>query len=113
TPQFSRARARRALRKSETLPFSLDVGDGVVMQLAGKTALVTGANSGIGLEACVKLARLVAELVIVARDEQKGAAAGADVKQRGGSENVSLLLCDFSSQAAIRKLAADYRARHA
>ncbi|HZS37120.1 MAG TPA: SDR family oxidoreductase [Polyangia bacterium] len=83
------------------------------MQLTGKTALVTGANSGIGLEACVKLARLGAEVVMVARDEQKGAAAVADVKQRGGSENVSLMLCDFSSQAAIRKLAADYRARHA
>ncbi|HEY0555389.1 MAG TPA: SDR family NAD(P)-dependent oxidoreductase, partial [Thermoanaerobaculia bacterium] len=36
----------------------------------------------------------------------------ADVKARSGSERVESLLCDFSSQASIRKLAADYRARH-
>jgi retinol dehydrogenase 14 len=81
--------------------------------LTGKTALVTGANSGIGLEACVKLARLGAEIVMVARDEKKGAAAVEEVKRRGESTAVSLLLCDFSSQAAIRALAAEYRGRHA
>lgn len=80
--------------------------------LAGKTALVTGASSGIGLEACVKLARLGAEVVMVARSLERGAAALAEVKQRSGSERVSLLACDFGSQKQVRSLAADYRARH-
>ena len=80
--------------------------------LEGKTALVTGGNSGIGLEAAIVIAREGAEVVLVARDPKKGDAAVAKVRERSGSEKVSLLLCDFSSQTSIRKLAADYRAAH-
>ncbi len=82
-------------------------------QLEGKTVLVTGGNSGIGLEAAVGLARLGAEVVIVARDPKKGDAAAIDIRKRSGADRVSLLTCDFSSQASIRKLAEDYRAAHA
>lgn len=74
--------------------------------LAGKTILITGANSGIGKEASVKLASRGATIVMVARDPSRGEAALAEVKQRSGSEDVSLLLCDFSSQKSIRALAA-------
>jgi NAD(P)-dependent dehydrogenase (short-subunit alcohol dehydrogenase family) len=81
-------------------------------RLDGKVVLVTGANSGIGLEASVKLARLGAELVMVARDRAKGEAALADVKRRAGSDKVSLLLCDFASQSSIRALATEYRKTH-
>ena len=76
--------------------------------LEGKTALVTGGNSGIGLEAAIVIAREGADVVLVARDQKKGDAAVATVRERSGSEKVSLLLCDFSSQASIRKLVADY-----
>ncbi len=81
-------------------------------RLEGKTALVTGGNSGIGLEAAVLIAREGAAVVLVARDEKKGNAAVLDVSQRSGSKKVSLLTCDFSSQANIRKLADAYRAAH-
>jgi NAD(P)-dependent dehydrogenase (short-subunit alcohol dehydrogenase family) len=74
--------------------------------------LVTGANAGIGKEACVKLARAGAEVVMVARDRGRGEAALAEVKQRASSDKVSLLECDFASQASIRALAAAYRERH-
>ena len=80
--------------------------------LSGKTILVTGASSGIGLEACVTLARRGAELLMVARDRGRGEAAVADVKARSGSAApVSLLLCDFGSQSSIRALAAEVRGR--
>ena len=81
-------------------------------ELEGKIALVTGGNSGIGLESAVGLARMGAEVVIVARDAKKGDAAAIDIRTRSGSSKVSLLTCDFSSQASIRKLADDYRAAH-
>lgn len=81
--------------------------------LDGKTILVTGASSGIGLEACVELARLGAEVVMVARTSERGAPALAEVRSRSGSAKVSLLACDFGSLAQIRRLAADYRARYA
>jgi NAD(P)-dependent dehydrogenase (short-subunit alcohol dehydrogenase family) len=78
----------------------------------GKTILVTGATSGIGLEASVELARRGARLVLVGRDPEKTRRSVDDVKARGNSSDVTSLLCDFASQASIRKLAADYRAAH-
>jgi len=75
--------------------------------IAGKTALVTGASAGIGLEASVKLAALGAELVLVARNRERGEAAVAAVKQRSGSSAVRLKLCDFASFTQTRALAAD------
>jgi len=78
----------------------------------GKNILVTGATSGIGLEASVELARRGARLVLVGRDPRRTEAAVAEVKSRSGSAEVSHLLCDFSSQASIRRLAEAVLARH-
>jgi retinol dehydrogenase-14 len=75
--------------------------------MRGKTILITGATSGIGLEASVELARRGARVVMVGRDPGRTEAAVAGVIARSGSRDVSHLLCDFSSQASIRALAAD------
>jgi NAD(P)-dependent dehydrogenase (short-subunit alcohol dehydrogenase family) len=79
--------------------------------LSGKTALVTGASSGIGLEASVKLAARGATVLMVARDPARGEAALAEVVRRSGSDKVELLLCDFASQKATRALADKVRER--
>jgi retinol dehydrogenase 14 len=81
-------------------------------EIRGKTVLVTGATSGIGLHASIDLARRGARVVMVGRDPQRSDAALADVRTRSGSREVSLLMCDFSSQAAVRRLAEEYRAAH-
>jgi NAD(P)-dependent dehydrogenase (short-subunit alcohol dehydrogenase family) len=75
-------------------------------------ALVTGATSGIGLEASVELARMGAHVVMVGRDPGKTRAAVEEVQRRAGASTVESLLCDFSSQASIRRLADEFRARH-
>ncbi len=80
--------------------------------LGGKTILVTGASSGIGLETCVTLAARGAEVVMVARDAAKGARALEEVRRRSGSSSSSLLLHDLSSLAAVRLLAEEFRAKH-
>ena len=77
-----------------------------------KTILVTGATSGIGLEASVVFAREGNLVVMVGRDAKKTEAAVATVKQRSGGQSVEWLLCDFTSLASVRKLAADYRAKY-
>jgi NAD(P)-dependent dehydrogenase (short-subunit alcohol dehydrogenase family) len=79
--------------------------------IGGKTVLVTGATNGIGFEASVELARRGARVVMVGRDAQRTETARAAVAERGGAE-VEALLCDFSSQAAIRGLAESFRAGH-
>jgi NAD(P)-dependent dehydrogenase (short-subunit alcohol dehydrogenase family) len=83
----------------------------VAWNIRGKTVLVTGATSGIGLEASVALARQGARVVMVGRNEAKTVAAVADVAARSGSKEVSHLLGDFSSQASIRVLADTVRSR--
>jgi NAD(P)-dependent dehydrogenase (short-subunit alcohol dehydrogenase family) len=80
--------------------------------IAGKTVLVTGATSGIGLEASIELARRGARVVMVGRDPQRTEAARAAVVAGSGASDAATLLCDFSSQAAIRELAQAFRARH-
>jgi NAD(P)-dependent dehydrogenase (short-subunit alcohol dehydrogenase family) len=74
-------------------------------EIRGKNVLLTGATNGIGLEASVELARKGARVTLVGRDPRRIEAAVADVKARSGSNEVSHLLCDFSSQASIRRLA--------
>jgi NAD(P)-dependent dehydrogenase (short-subunit alcohol dehydrogenase family) len=83
-----------------------------VRDIRDQTILVTGATSGIGLHASIALARRGARVVMVGRDAARTDAAAADVAARSGSTNVSHLLCDFSSQAAVRALAEAFRARH-
>src|SRR5688572_15744708 len=77
-----------------------------------KVVLVTGATSGIGLEACVQLCVLGARVMMVGRDPKKTEACARDVMKRGRSDKVSYLICDFASQAQVRELAANFRARH-
>jgi len=77
----------------------------VAWDIRGKTVLVTGATSGIGLEASVALARQGARVIMVGRNQAKTEAARADVASRSGSKEVSYLLADFASQASVRALA--------
>ena len=71
------------------------------------TILITGATSGIGLEAAVALARQGDRLVLVGRDQRKMNAAVDEVKLRAGvAAAPDSWLCDFGSQAQIRTLAA-------
>lgn len=80
--------------------------------IRGRTVLVTGATNGIGRESAVQLARLGARVVLVGRDPARTAATAAEVSTRSGSKDVAHLLCDFSSQAAIRRLADQVLEQH-
>lgn len=78
----------------------------------GKTAMVTGANDGIGRATALGLARLGATVVMVCRDPQRGRTAQEQIKFESGNDAIELMLADLSSQAAIRQLAADYTRSH-
>jgi retinol dehydrogenase-14 len=81
--------------------------------IRGKTVLITGATSGIGLAAARELAHRGARVVMVGRDPARTAeAAKAAASVATAPGDVSYLLCDFSSLADIRRLAAEFRARH-
>jgi retinol dehydrogenase 12 len=75
--------------------------------MRGKTCLITGATSGIGLEAAEELARRGAGLILVGRDERRAAAARERIVTRVPGAVVALHLADLSRLAEIRRLAAD------
>jgi NAD(P)-dependent dehydrogenase (short-subunit alcohol dehydrogenase family) len=68
------------------------------------TVLITGATSGIGLEAAVALTQLGARVIAVGRDPARLDRAASAIHERGGTKPVTYL-CDFSVQASIRALA--------
>jgi retinol dehydrogenase-14 len=80
--------------------------------LADKTVLVTGATSGIGWEASLSFAQMGARLIMTGRDASKTAQKVEEVRRQSGSRTVDSLLCDFSSQAQVRRLAQEFRDRY-
>jgi NAD(P)-dependent dehydrogenase (short-subunit alcohol dehydrogenase family) len=78
----------------------------------GKTILITGASSGIGFHAAIDLASRGARIAMVGRDPYRSETAAREVAARSGSKDVSMFLCDFSSQAAVRRLAETLRGRY-
>ena len=80
--------------------------------MKNRICLVTGVSGGIGKATATALARLGATVVGVARDAGRGQAAVDAIRRETGNADVELLVADLSSQAAIRRLAAEYRSRH-
>ena len=68
----------------------------------GKLAVVTGANSGIGLETARRLAAAGAEVVLAVRNPTKGAEAVADIRGTHPDAAVTAESLDLSSLASVR-----------
>jgi NAD(P)-dependent dehydrogenase (short-subunit alcohol dehydrogenase family) len=79
--------------------------------LAGKTFIVTGANSGLGLETARALARKHAHVILACRDHDKGEAARARILADAPGAALELLELDLADLASVRDFAALIRAR--
>ncbi len=75
-----------------------------MFDLSGKTAIVTGGNSGIGLGFARGLAGAGATVAIAARNEERNAAAVAELEEAGG--RALAVRCDVCSEAEIAEMAA-------
>jgi NAD(P)-dependent dehydrogenase (short-subunit alcohol dehydrogenase family) len=75
--------------------------------MTGKTVVVTGANSGIGRETALALARVGARTLITARDPARGRQAAEDIARRAGSEQVELVVFDLGDLGSVRAGAAE------
>lgn len=80
-------------------PNDLDV------DLSGRVCLVTGANSGIGLETSRALAARGATVWMLCRDRARGERAARQVRADTRSRRVHLSLLDVSDLGAIRRFA--------
>jgi retinol dehydrogenase 13 len=70
--------------------------------LAGRTALVTGGTSGVGLAAARELAGGGADLILLARDEEKARAVAEELGAESGRP-VRFYLADFADLAQVRE----------
>ena len=79
--------------------------------LAGRVALITGANTGIGLVTARELAARGAHVFIACRSIEKGQAAVDDIRKATGNSQVEILALDLGDFASIRQCAQTFLAR--
>ena len=80
------------------------------VSLHGKFALVTGANTGIGLVTAKELCRRGARVFIACRSAVSGEAARQAIKAAVPAAQVDLLALDLSDLASVRRCAATFLA---
>lgn len=88
-----------ALRRRSWHPDALNV------DLSEKSYFITGANSGIGFETAKQLAQRGATVHMIARSEERGLAAQAELKSATGNDRIYLYLVDMSLMKEVNQFA--------
>ncbi|XP_043960037.1 retinol dehydrogenase 12, like [Gambusia affinis] len=89
----------QALRNLFGAPWSSDV------RLDGQTAVITGANTGIGKETAIDLAKRGARVILACRDMEKAQTALTEIIKSSGNDNVVSMKLDLSDTKSIREFA--------
>ncbi|MFE2285325.1 oxidoreductase [Streptomyces sp. NPDC059443] len=79
---------------------------------SGRTAVVTGANSGIGYFAARELARHGASVVLACRSAARGRAAEVQMRTEVPGADVEFMPLDLADLATVREFAQGYAQRH-
>lgn len=77
-----------------------------------RTAIVTGANSGMGLATVKELSRRGYTVIMACRSRERGEQALAEARAAGGSGCIELMLCDLASLDSIRGFAESFAHRY-
>jgi NAD(P)-dependent dehydrogenase (short-subunit alcohol dehydrogenase family) len=78
----------------------------------GRTAVITGANTGLGYETAAALAAKGARVVLAVRNTDKGQAAADLISRRSPGASVAIQELDLTSLQSIRAAAEQLRAAH-
>jgi len=83
-----------------------------IPSLTGKTVLVTGANSGLGLESARLLAARGADVIMACRNQAKGQQALDLIRKEFPSAKLTLMALDLADQQSIKDFAEDFKGRY-
>ena len=100
-PPWARLLAVLAVVLIEVYKRRLGVACTIRKDLKGKVAIITGANTGIGRETALELARQGCEVVIAARDQKKSVAAMEAIRRETGNQGVVQMKLDLASKQSI------------
>jgi NAD(P)-dependent dehydrogenase (short-subunit alcohol dehydrogenase family) len=78
----------------------------------GRTAVITGANTGLGFETAAALASRGAHVVLAVRNLEKGKQAAASITAATPGADVALQELDLTSLESVRAAAAQLRSDH-
>ncbi|MCU0268246.1 MAG: oxidoreductase [Acidimicrobiales bacterium] len=84
--------------------------DLTVPDQSGRVVVITGANSGIGYQAALRLAQAGAEVVLACRNPAKAAEAETRILAGAADAEVRVVELDLASQASVRTAAEQLRA---
>jgi len=73
--------------------------------MTGKTAIITGANSGLGLETAKNFTGSGAQVILAVRDIEKGKAAAQEITEEFPQAKVEVMQLDLSDLASVRTFA--------
>jgi NAD(P)-dependent dehydrogenase (short-subunit alcohol dehydrogenase family) len=86
---------------------------GQIPDQTGRVAVITGANTGLGLETANALAAHGASVVLAVRNVDKGKAAAARITTDNPGADVTIRQLDLSALESVREAADDLRTTHA
>lgn len=86
--------------------------DEQIDDLTGKTAIVTGANSGLGFETARILAQKGASVILASRDAAKVKAAMQTIKATAPAAQLEHIALDLADLGSVRVFAQTFSARH-
>jgi hypothetical protein len=83
-----------------------------VPDLTGRTIVVTGANSGLGLEAARAFAGRGAHVVLACRSAERADGARASIVQSQPAASLEVMTLDLANLSSVRVFGAAFSARH-
>lgn len=83
-----------------------------IPDLTGKVIIITGANSGLGYESTLALAKKNATVIMACRSVDRAQSALDDVKRQVADADVTIMALDLGNLASVRKFAENFKAQY-
>lgn len=83
-----------------------------MQELLGKTAIVTGANSGMGMATTAALSDMGATVIMLCRSKERGEAALKDLLKANPERSLNMMLCDLGSYKSIMSFVKEFKDKY-